>query len=99
MAPIYYVNCVFAWITVLLALAGYFYTFNRREERWAFWIVFALGWLMFAISHTLALLHVSTASTGPTVIRIIGYSLVAISLVVLMLKVGSKSGIGRGTRG
>ena len=90
MAAIYYVNCVFAWVTVVLALVGYFYTVRRAGEKWAFWPIFALGWTMFAISHTLALLGISTAKTGPTVIRIIGYSLIVIAVLALTLKAGSR---------
>ena len=90
MAAIYYVNCVFAWVNVALSIVGYVYTFHRTGEKWAFWPIFALAWIMFAISHTMALMGISTATTGPTVIRIIGYSLIVIAILVLIIRAGSK---------
>ena len=67
MPATYYVNCVFAWVTVLLAIIGYFYTLRQTGERWAFWLIFATGWSMFAISHSMKIAGVAPAATSHTV--------------------------------
>lgn len=87
MPAVYYVNCVFAWVTVLIALIGYFVTLRQAGERWEFWLIFAMGWSMFAISHSMKLAGVDPAATSHTVIRIIGYSLVVVAVSSLILRV------------
>ena len=86
MAPIYYVNCAFAWVTVVLAIIGFVYTLRQTGEKWAFWPIFGTGWAMFAISHSMKLAGVDTGTPAPTVIRIIGYSLVVIAVISLILR-------------
>ncbi len=49
----YLVNFGFAWVIVLLAIAGYFLTIKRMGEKWLFWIILATGWAFFAIDYTL----------------------------------------------
>jgi amino acid transporter len=87
MPAAYYTNCVFAWVTVLVAVVGYFYTLHRRGEKWAFWLIFATGFAMFGISHAMKLAGVDPGATSHTVIRIIAYSLVLIAVISLILKV------------
>ncbi len=87
MPAVWYVNCVFAWVIVLLAITGYFYTLRQTGERWAFWVIFALGFAMFAISHSLKLAGVDPGTTPHEVVRIIGYSLVVIAVTSLILRV------------
>jgi len=83
------VNCGFAWLIVLLAVAGYFLTLRRMGQRWLFWIVLAVGWAFFAVAHTLLVAGVSAGTPYLTAIWLSSYVLVVISLALLFLKLTS----------
>lgn len=83
------VNCGFAWLIVLLAVAGYFLTLRRMGQRWLFWIVLAAGWAFFAVAHTLLVAGVSAGTPYLTAIWLSSYVLVVISLALLFLKLTS----------
>ena len=82
---VYYVNVVFAWILVLLSIAGYFIVSKKLGERWTFWPVFAAAWVMFGISHTLLLTGTSSDAWYIMLLRVLGYLLVISALLVLMI--------------
>jgi hypothetical protein len=82
---VYYVNVIFAWILVLLSIAGYFVVSRKLGERWAFWPVFAAAWVMFGISHTLLLAGTSSDAWYIMLLRVLGYLLIVSALSVLML--------------
>jgi hypothetical protein len=81
-----YVSCVLGWFTVLLAIIGYFYTLRKTGNRWAFWIIFATGWAMLAIAHSMRISGVAPGATSLIVIRIVGYSLMPMALLSLILR-------------
>jgi len=81
----YLVNCGFAWFIVLLAIAGYFMTLRRMGQKWAFWIVLAVGWAFFAVAHTLLVSGVSASMPYLTAIWLSSYVLVVASLALLFL--------------
>jgi Na+/phosphate symporter len=82
----YVVNCGFAWVIVLLAVAGYFLTLRRTGERWAFWAVLAIGWGLFAISQTLLLGGVRPGEQYLVAVWLSSYLLVMASLVLIFIK-------------
>ena len=82
----YLVNCSFAWIIVLLAIAGYFLTLRRTGEKWAFWAVLAVGWGFFALSHTLLIGGVSPGEQFLVAIWLSSFLLVMASLVLIFVK-------------
>lgn len=86
---VYYVNVCFAWILVLLSIAGYFYVLKKQGQKWAFWPVFAAAWVMFGISHTLLLTSTSSDAWYIMLLRVLGYLLVISALSILM--VGKKA--------
>jgi len=79
------VNCGFAWFIVLLAVAGYFLTLRRMGQRWAFWIVLAVGWAFFAVAHTLLISGVPASTPYLTAIWLSSYVLVVMSLAILFV--------------
>ncbi len=81
----YLVNCGFAWFIVLLSVAGYFLTLRRMGQKWAFWIVLAVGWAFFAVAHTLLVSGVSASMPYLTAIWLSSYVLVVASLALLFL--------------
>jgi hypothetical protein len=87
---VYYVNVIFAWILVLLSIAGYFVVSRKLGERWAFWPVFAAAWVMFGISHTLLLAGTSSDAWYIMLLRVLGYLLIVSALSVLMLRKKAK---------
>jgi hypothetical protein len=82
---VYYVNVSFAWILMLLSIAGYFVVSRKLGERWAFWPVFAAAWTMFGISHTLLLAGTSSDAWYIMLFRVLGYLFIVSALLVLML--------------
>ena len=82
----YLVNCGFAWLLVLLAIAGYFLTLRRMGEKWLFWIILAIGWAFFAVAHTLLITGVSAGVPYLIGIWLSSYVLVIASLVLLFIK-------------
>jgi len=82
----YFVNCGFAWFIVLLAITGYFLTLRRMREKWAFWIILAIGWAFFAIAQTLLVTGVSADVPYLTAIWLSSYVLVITSLVLLFIR-------------
>lgn len=85
----YLVNFGFAWVIVLLAVAGYFLTIKRRGERWLFWIILAVGWAFFAIAYTLLISGVQAGAPYLIAIWLSSYVLVIASLVILFLKLNT----------
>lgn len=81
----YLVNCGFAWFIVLLSVVGYFLTLRRMGQKWAFWIVLAVGWAFFAVAHTLLVSGVSASMPYLTAIWLSSYVLVVTSLALLFL--------------
>jgi hypothetical protein len=82
---VYYVNVIFAWILMLLSIAGYFVVSRKLGERWAFWPVFAAAWVMFGISHTLLLAGTSSDAWYIMLFRVLGYLLIISALSILMI--------------
>ena len=81
----YLVNCGFGWFLVLVALAGYFLTLRRMQEKWPFWIVLALGWAFFAMAQTLLISGVSAGVPYLVGIWLSSYVLVIASMVLLFI--------------
>jgi len=89
----YLLNGVFAWLIVILAIAGYFITLRRLCEKWVFWVVLAIGWSFFAICHTLLIAGVSVDVAFLSALWLASYVLVMASLVLLFIKIiGIKKG-------
>ena len=84
--PTYYVHLGFAWLIVLLAIWGYFYTPKGAERKWSFWLLLAAGWAMFGISHTLTITGTPTNEWYMLLIRVLGYLLNIAALVNLALE-------------
>jgi hypothetical protein len=82
---VYYVNVIFAWILMLLSIAGYFVVSRKLGEKWAFWPVFAAAWTMFGISHSLLLAGTSSDAWYIMLLRVLGYLLIVSALSVLMV--------------
>jgi hypothetical protein len=85
MPAVYYVNVAFAWILMLLSIAGYFVVSRKLGEKWAFWPVFAAAWTMFGISHSLLLAGTSSDAWYIMLLRVLGYLLIVSALLVLMI--------------
>ena len=85
----YVVNCGFGWFIVLLAVAGYFLTLKRMQERWSFWIILAVGWAFFAVAQTLLVAGVSAGVPYLAAIWLSSFVLVIASLVTLFVKLTS----------
>jgi len=83
----YYVNVVFAWSIVGLAIAGYFKTLSITDEKWAFWPLLAAGFAMFGVSHLLLVLGEPASAWDMPPIRITGYSLVVAALATLIARI------------
>jgi len=82
----YLVNCIFAWIIVLLSIAGYFLTIRRIGEKWIFWVVLATGWAFFAIVNTVLVAGASPGSPFLIAVWLSSYVLVIVSLVLLFVQ-------------
>ncbi|MFB0559045.1 MAG: hypothetical protein ACETVS_00705 [Dehalococcoidales bacterium] len=81
----YLVNCGFAWFIVLVAVAGYFLTLKKMQEKWPFWIILAIGWAFFAVAQTLLINGVSANVPYIAAIWLSSYVLVIASLVLLFI--------------
>ena len=87
MPTMYYVNVGFAWFFVMLSMGGYVYTLSKTGEKWAFWPLFAGGWTMFAVSHSLLVSGVSSNEWYMTLFRVLGYVLILVSLCPLLVRI------------
>jgi len=85
-----YVNAAFAWIIVVLSIAAYLYLLKRTGEKMPFLIALALGFLGFAVSHTLTILGVAVAEIFLTVLRVAAYILVIVSVLLVFGKTRRK---------
>ena len=84
--PTYYINLGFAWLIVLLAIFGYFYTSRKAKGNWPFWLLVAAGWAMFGISHVVTIAGASTEGWYMTLLRVLGYIFNIAALVSLALE-------------
>jgi hypothetical protein len=78
------VNIVFSWLIVVLAIAGYILTSRRMGQKWAFWIILAIGWAFFAVCNTLVMLDINIAFLYG--VWLSSYVLLMASLILLFLK-------------
>jgi hypothetical protein len=80
------VNTGFGWSIVTLSVIGYFLTYKRTGEKWAFWWVLAVGWGFFALSQTLMLGGAEAGSPYLAVLLLTSAVLVIYAMVLLFLK-------------
>ncbi|NLE08737.1 MAG: hypothetical protein GX631_05750 [Dehalococcoidales bacterium] len=80
------VNCGFGWILVILAVVGYYLTYKKMGEKWAFWHVLAAGWAFFALSHTLLLAGAQAGAVYIIGIWLCSYILVITAMVLLFIR-------------
>jgi len=80
------INCGFGWFIVVLAIAGYFLTVRRMGEKWAFWLVLAIGWGFFALANTLLTAGVEAARPVIIGIWFSSFVLVVMSMAMLFIK-------------
>jgi hypothetical protein len=83
---VYYVNVTFAWILMLLSIAGYFVVSRKLGEKWAFWPIFAAAWTLFGTSHTLLLAGTSSDAWYIMLLRVLAYLLLVSAVLVLMAR-------------
>ena len=84
--PTYYVHLGFAWLIVLVAICGYFYTAKKAKQNWSFWLLLAAGWAMFGTSHALTITGNPTNEWYMVLLRVLGYLLNIAALVNLALE-------------
>ena len=80
------VNTGFGWSIVILSVIGYFLTYKRTGEKWAFWWVLAVGWGFFALSQTLMLGGAETGAPYLALLLLASFALVIYAMVLLFLK-------------
>ncbi|MBN1600845.1 MAG: hypothetical protein JW915_04505 [Chitinispirillaceae bacterium] len=81
-----FINCCFGWFLVLLAIIGYFLTYKRIGEKWAFWNVLAAGWAFFALAQTLLLAGVQPGTVYLIAIWLSSFIVVIASMVMMFIK-------------
>lgn len=80
------VNTGFGWSIVILSVVGFYLTYKRTGEKWAFWWVLAVGWGFFALSQTLMLGGANAGAPYLVVLLLASYALVIYAMVLLFLK-------------
>ena len=83
------INCSFAWLIVLLSIAGYVLTVKRMGQGWLFWVVLATGWTLLAIAQTLLLAQPDINRSLVAVLSVMSYVLMVCSLVLIFLKLAT----------
>jgi hypothetical protein len=81
-------NAGFPWATAIVAAAGCWVTWKRRQEKWSFWIilsVLSVGWALIAASNALALQGPAGQVFPPSVIMVTSLVLITVPLGFMLV--------------
>ena len=80
------INLVFALIIAALSIAGYMLTIKRIGQHWPFWIVLALGWIIYAIPFMLLLAGYDISAAEMAGLYLASFLLIVVSIALIFLK-------------
>ena len=81
------INLVFGLVIAALSIAGYILTTKRIGQHWPFWIVLALGWIVYAIPFMLLLSGYDISAAEMAGLYIASFLLIVVSIALMFLKI------------